>query len=227
MILFVKTSRTLICTVHHLDIQYPPYSISLCGELHREAVSTILKSLVWLGPGWIRTQDFPHSERTLYHYATESVFINILGLLMWIWLAVLSFWHSGYFLKNWQKYHQQKHTRWTYVSSIWYVQETGKSSLVIFLALVILLTTHFLLYYENQNIVYKNIYIISYRRNLYITVYDTFFFLIEGGGGRRGLERRLVFIFAVRYARCSSLCRGLQRSLWFSLKTTMELVLNI
>ena len=49
-----------------------PLTLSLLrGVLHRGAVITILKSLVCLGPGWIRTRNLPHSERTLYHYATE------------------------------------------------------------------------------------------------------------------------------------------------------------
>ena len=42
--------------------------------LHRGAVSRILKVFGMTRPGWIRTQDLPHSERTLYHYTTESVY---------------------------------------------------------------------------------------------------------------------------------------------------------
>ena len=44
--------------------------------------------MVWLGPGWIRTRNLPHSERTLYYYATESVikvgyYICLINLFKW------------------------------------------------------------------------------------------------------------------------------------------------
>ena len=61
----------ILYSIHPLDIQYVPFSISLCGALNRGAVSTVFKVFGMTGPGWIRTQDLPQSEQTLYYYAIE------------------------------------------------------------------------------------------------------------------------------------------------------------
>ena len=53
--------------------------------------------MVWLGPGWIRTRNLPHSERILYHYATESVVhweVISFNLLCFIFWTIFLLWFS-------------------------------------------------------------------------------------------------------------------------------------
>ena len=57
------------CPIIYLTQTHYMWSITQ----RKEAVSTILKSLVWLGLRWIRTLDLSNSKRTLYHYTIEPV----------------------------------------------------------------------------------------------------------------------------------------------------------
>ena len=45
--------------------------IIIVNESQRDKNKTSRAGQMTKGPGWIRTQYLPHSERTLYHYATE------------------------------------------------------------------------------------------------------------------------------------------------------------
>ena len=57
----IYLTQTLLYVEHHTGKQLVPF----------------LKSLVWLGLGWVRTLDLPNSKETLYHYTVESVKLSI------------------------------------------------------------------------------------------------------------------------------------------------------
>ena len=62
---------------------YLPNRNSLYAEHHTKMqLVQFLKSLVWLGLGWIRTLYLLNSKRTLYHYTIESVHTYIIGLFL-------------------------------------------------------------------------------------------------------------------------------------------------
>ena len=72
IIIFISSYETIL---YKKAIEY--YNYSVVNLLYLKWWKKVtLKSLVWPATGWIRTQNLLISERTIYHYATESVNIG-------------------------------------------------------------------------------------------------------------------------------------------------------